>query len=70
MAETSNVILTHDEIVHKIKRIAYQIYESNVEEEEIILAGIENNGYVLAKKTKNCFEKNITNRTYTLQSFD
>ncbi len=52
MTVTSNVILTHDEIVHKIKRIAYQIYESNVEEKELILAGIENNGYVLAKKLK------------------
>lgn len=52
MAVTDNVILTHDEIVHKIKRIAYQIYESNVEEEELILAGIESNGYVLAKKLK------------------
>ncbi len=52
MTVTSNVILTHDEIVHKIKRIAYQIYESNVDEKELILAGIENNGYVLAKKLK------------------
>lgn len=52
MTVTNNVILTHDEIVHKIKRIAYQIYESNVEEKELILAGIENNGFVLAKKLK------------------
>jgi len=44
--------MSHDEIVNKIKRIAYQIYESNVEEKELILAGIENNGYVLAKKLK------------------
>jgi pyrimidine operon attenuation protein/uracil phosphoribosyltransferase len=59
MTLTDNIILTHDEIVHKIKRIAYQIYESNVEEKEIVLAGIEDNGYVLAKKLKRIL-KNIS----------
>lgn len=52
MTEKNNIILTHQEIQHKIKRIAYQIYESNVDESEIILAGIADNGYVLAKKLK------------------
>ncbi|PTM09351.1 MAG: phosphoribosyltransferase [Bacteroidetes bacterium] len=52
MTKKNNIILTHVEIQHKIKRIAYQIYESNVDESEIILAGIADNGYVLAKKLK------------------
>ncbi len=52
MTVANNVILTHEEIIHKIKRIAYQIYESNVEEKEVILAGIDSNGYILAKKLK------------------
>lgn len=52
MTEKNNTILTHQEIQHKIKRIAYQIYESNVEEKEVILAGIADNGYILAKKLK------------------
>jgi len=47
-----NVILQHKEIQNKIRRIAYQIYETNVDERKIILAGIENNGYVLAQKIK------------------
>lgn len=47
-----NTILTHQEIEHRIKRIAYQIYESNVNETELIIAGIESNGYLLAKKLK------------------
>ena len=47
---SQNIILNHIEIEHKIKRIAYQIYETFVEEDEIILAGIANNGYVFAKK--------------------
>ncbi|NQX84366.1 MAG: phosphoribosyltransferase [Flavobacteriaceae bacterium] len=50
MALKDNSILSHEEINHKIKRIAYQIYESNVNETEVILAGIANNGYTLAKK--------------------
>lgn len=43
-------ILDHTAIQHKIKRIAFQIYESNVNEEEIILAGIANNGYKFAER--------------------
>tara|TARA_R100000655_G_scaffold19735_1_gene41005 strand:- start:637 stop:1137 length:501 start_codon:yes stop_codon:yes gene_type:complete len=43
-------ILNQDEIKHKIRRIAYQIYESNVDEKEIIIAGIASNGYILAQK--------------------
>ncbi|AXT20605.1 phosphoribosyltransferase [Flavobacteriaceae bacterium AU392] len=52
MTVKNNAILTHQEINHKIKRIAYQIYESNIDENEIILAGIDYNGYLLAKKLK------------------
>lgn len=47
-----NSILNHQEIEHKIKRIAYQIYESNVNEKELVIAGIEKNGYLLAKRIK------------------
>jgi pyrimidine operon attenuation protein/uracil phosphoribosyltransferase len=45
-----NIILNHLEIDHKIKRIAYQIFETFAEEKEIILAGIACNGYVFAEK--------------------
>ena len=45
-----NIILTHKEIAHKTKRIAYQIFETFVNDEEVILAGIANNGYVFAQK--------------------
>lgn len=47
---TKNKILGHDEIQHKIKRMAYQIYETFVDEDEIIIAGIANGGLDLAKK--------------------
>ena len=45
-----NIILTDQEIEHKIKRIAYQIYETFVDEKEVVLAGITSNGYLFAKK--------------------
>lgn len=45
-----NIILTHLEIEHKIKRISYQIYETFVDEQEIVIAGITKNGYVFAEK--------------------
>lgn len=43
-------ILSHDQIQHKIRRIAYQILEANVDEKEIIIAGIDGGGLKFAKK--------------------
>ncbi|WP_037319889.1 phosphoribosyltransferase family protein [Salegentibacter sp. Hel_I_6] len=51
------LILNHEEIQHKIKRIAYQVYESNIDEHEIILAGIANKGFQLATHLKAAVEK-------------
>jgi pyrimidine operon attenuation protein/uracil phosphoribosyltransferase len=51
-----NIILNNQEIEHKIKRIAYQIYETFVEEPEIVIAGIASNGFVLAKKIASVLE--------------
>lgn len=45
-----NIILNHQEIEYKIKRIAYQIYETFIDEKEIIIAGINGNGSVFAEK--------------------
>ena len=57
MTIQNNIILTHNEIENKIRRIAYQIYENNVDESQIILAGIDKNGYVLARKLKSVLSK-------------
>ncbi|MGB5420075.1 phosphoribosyltransferase domain-containing protein [Algibacter sp.] len=57
MTVKTNIILNHNEINHKIRRIAFQIYESNVNEKEVILAGIDKNGYVFAKKLKTVLQK-------------
>ena len=45
-----NKILSHVQIQHKIRRIAYQIYETNVSEKKIIIAGIVGGGLNFAKK--------------------
>lgn len=53
---TSNIILNNQQIEHKIKRIAYQIYESNVDETDLILAGISSSGFIFAKRLKAVLE--------------
>lgn len=60
-----NQILSHQEIQHKVKRIAYQIYEANVDEEEIIVAGIDSGGLKLAQKLGNILKK-ITDADITI----
>ena len=57
MEVKNNIILNHDEINHKIRRIAFQIYETNVNEKEVVLAGIDSNGYVFAEKLKAVLNK-------------
>ncbi|POY35693.1 phosphoribosyltransferase [Flavobacterium alvei] len=47
---SKNIILTNQEIEHKIRRIAYQIFETFVDEEEIVIAGITSNGFSFANK--------------------
>lgn len=50
---SNSIILTNKQINHKIRRIAFQILESNSNEKEIVLAGIVSNGFLFAKKLKN-----------------
>lgn len=47
---SQNIILNSIEIDHKIRRIAFQIFETFVDEEEIVIAGISANGYIFAQK--------------------
>ena len=61
----TNQILHHQQIEHKINRIAYQIYEANVEEKEIIVAGITGGGLLFAKKIAKVLDK-ITNADIVL----
>jgi len=52
-----NRILTHQQIQHKVRRIAYQIYEANVEEKQLIIAGIDGGGLQFAKKIQAVLQK-------------
>ncbi len=47
-----SIILDDLQIQHKIRRIAYQIYETNINEKEIVLAGIQDNGFIFAQRIR------------------
>jgi pyrimidine operon attenuation protein/uracil phosphoribosyltransferase len=49
MTTAETIILDHEQIRNRINRIAYQIFENNLEEKEIILAGIAERGFTLAR---------------------
>lgn len=53
---TKNYILTKDVAEKKLQRIAYEIVERNAGEKEILLAGIKENGLVIANKMKQLLE--------------
>jgi pyrimidine operon attenuation protein / uracil phosphoribosyltransferase len=43
-----NLVLSGSQVSRKIKRMSFEIYERNIGEKELILAGIDGQGYVLA----------------------
>lgn len=55
--QENTIILTNKQIDHKIRRMAFQVYETNVKETEVIIAGIKENGFQFAKKLKTEVEK-------------
>ncbi|MCY1514575.1 Bifunctional protein pyrR [compost metagenome] len=57
MPESQVLILDKDQIAQKINRIAYQILEDNLDEKEVILAGIWERGYKFASRLKAVLEK-------------
>ncbi|MES2447774.1 MAG: phosphoribosyltransferase family protein [Bacteroidota bacterium] len=56
MPNNQVLILDKQQITQKINRIAYQILEDNLDEKEIILAGIWDRGYKLAVRLKSVLE--------------
>ncbi len=46
------IILNSKQINHKLKRIASEIYERHADQNEIVLAGINTKGYLMAEKLK------------------
>jgi len=54
---SKTLILNSKQIEQKINRIAFQIYENNYGEKEIIVAGISDNGYLFAKRIADVLQK-------------
>ncbi len=50
-------ILNTVQIGQKINRMVYQIYETNFGEKELLIAGIDGNGYMLAKEIHDRLKK-------------
>ena len=44
-----DLILDKKQILQKIKRIAFEIFENNLSEKSLIIAGIDEGGYILAR---------------------
>lgn len=57
MAESQLLILDKKQIQQKINRIAYQVLEDNLNEKEIVLAGIWDRGYKIALRLKKVLSK-------------
>lgn len=52
MEMTTDIILNHRQITSKIKRLAWQIYENNMDESVLWIAGIDVRGMVIAELIK------------------
>ena len=48
MANEGRLILTEKQVLQKIKRITFEIYENNFSEKHIWIAGIHDQGYIFA----------------------
>ncbi len=57
MDQSSTLLLDQKQIEHRLNRLAYQIYEDNIGENEIILAGIIRNGYLVAERLAEILKK-------------
>ncbi|APA90868.1 phosphoribosyltransferase family protein [Myroides odoratimimus] len=54
---TKKIILTKEQIKFTTKRIAYQIYETYIDEDEIVIAGVANSGYTFAQKISEALQE-------------
>lgn len=50
MSNSKTIILNARQIQQRIDRISYQVYENNYLEKEVVIAGIEKNGYIIAER--------------------
>lgn len=48
MVSEKSLILNSAQVSQKIRRMAFEMYENNVKEKQLIIAGIDGQGYILA----------------------
>jgi pyrimidine operon attenuation protein/uracil phosphoribosyltransferase len=58
-------ILNSKQIQQKLNRLTYEVLENNFEEKELLIAGIDGNGYLLAQHVVKALKK-ITKQKITL----
>lgn len=57
MSQNNKLILTPEQITLKIQRMAYQIWEQNADQKELVMIGIADNGFILAQLLAAYLEK-------------
>lgn len=57
MIKNSALILEKHQVIQKIKRIAYEVYENNFGEKELVVAGIVGTGYSFAQMLAKILEE-------------
>jgi pyrimidine operon attenuation protein/uracil phosphoribosyltransferase len=67
MTMEKNYILSEDVAEKKLRRMAYEILENNIGESHVILAGIMQNGYIIARKLMELL-KSISDTSFQLVS--
>lgn len=50
-------ILNAIQIKQKLNRLAYEVFENNFDEKELLIAGIEGNGFIVAKRISEIMKK-------------
>lgn len=57
LSEKKILVLNSRQIQQKIDRIAYQLVEDNIDETEVVLAGLQQRGFHLASRLKSILDK-------------
>lgn len=70
MISTENLILDERKVRQIIKRFAFEIYENNFKEKEVVLVGVFEKGYEMAKLIKKELEQIAKEVTITLVKLD
>lgn len=55
--ESRTLLLDEKQVLQRVNRLAYQIYEDNSSEAEIVLAGIAKSGYLLCERIASALQK-------------